>query len=180
MLNKFIEMNVAQPSLRAIAEALEVPQTRLYTVSKMPIPGAVYDSKVYNWDAITKFTTKRIGPDCKFKTLEEVILAALAADATFATSDTRRRNVGTGSSKSMIDIGEDKKIPARRYAIAIGDVVEVKGHTGTLTVVYMNEASVVLKPENSLMLSCLSNWTLNQKMKKPVAAPAVVVAEVIA
>ncbi len=41
MLKTIEKMEVAQPSLRAIAEALNVPQNRIYSVSKQPIPGMI-------------------------------------------------------------------------------------------------------------------------------------------
>lgn len=175
MLKTIEKMEVAQPSLRAIAEALNVPQNRIYSVSKQPIPGMIYDAKVYNWDAITKFVSKRIGGDNAHQTLEDVINAALEIDASFASKDTRRRNVGSGASKSMIDIGDGTLVPTRKFAVELGDVVTMKNSTKVYTVVYKTDAAVVLQQKGLLALTSLSNWTFNQKAIKP--APAADVAE---
>lgn len=172
MLKTLEKMDVAQPSLRAIAEALGVPQTRLYSVSKLPVPGVTYDPKVYNWEAITKFVTKRIGGDNEHQTLEDVINAALEIDATFASRDTRRRNVGGGSAKTMVDIGDGTLVPARKFAVELGDIIVTKNSDTKYKVVYMTDAGVVLQPEGLITLTSLSNWTFNQKASKFVEAEA--------
>lgn len=169
MLKTLEKMEVAQPSLRAIAEALGVPQTRLYSVSKLPVPGVTYDPKVYNWDAITKFVTKRIGGDNEHQTLEDVINAALEIDATFASRDTRRRNVG-GSAKAMVDIGDGTLVPARKFTVELGDIIVTKNSDTKYKVVYMTDAGIVLQPEGLITLTSLSNWTFNQKASKFVEA----------
>ena len=102
----------------------------------------IYDAKVYNWDAITKFVSKRIGGDNAHQTLEDVINAALEIDASFASKDTRRRNVGSGASKSMIDIGDGTLVPTRKFAVELGDVVAMKNSTKVYTVsIYKTDAS---------------------------------------
>lgn len=169
MLETITKMNVSQPSLRAIAEALKVPQQRLYSVAKQPIAGQVYDAKVYNWDAITRFVTKRIGADNPdgLVTLEDVINKALELDAQSTTHDKRRSSAGKGSGKAMMDVGDGRAVPERKFPIAIGQTVLLRNSHEVFKVVYLNEASVVLEPEGCKVLTCLSNWTLNQKMTNP-------------
>lgn len=166
MLATIEKLGIATPSLKAIAETLGVQQTRLYSVAKQPKVGEVYDARVYNWDAITRFVTKRIGADCTYQTIEDVLNAALIVDATLTTKDGRKRTGGV-SSKTMISVGNDKMIPARRFVVVVGDTVLIKKNAETYTAVYVNEASVVLQPKDGIVLSCLSNWTLNQKMVPP-------------
>lgn len=162
MLSTIEKMGVAQPSLRAIAEALGTPQQRIYSVSKQPKMGEVYDPKVYNWDAITKFVEKRLSDE--LPTFEAVINKALEIDAELAQRDGRR---GTrGSSKELIQVG-DKFVPARKYNFEIGDEVALKGDGNVYKVVYQTPVSMVLQPiapVESEALTCLSNWTLNQKI----------------
>lgn len=169
MLQTIERMGVAQPSLRAIAEALDVQQTRIYSVAKQPVAGEVYDAKVYNWGAITRFVEKRIGEDNPkgFMTLEDVVNAALAIDAELSTRDRRRGPSAGGSSKDMIDVGGGKNIPKRKFEINVGDTVIIKKSDVIYKAVFVNDASVVLQPEDSLMLTSMSNWTLNQKMVPP-------------
>ena len=65
MAENFVEVieGKEQPTLKAIAEVLGVPQQRLYSVAKQPKEGEVYDARVYNWDAISRFIAKRIGKE---------------------------------------------------------------------------------------------------------------------
>lgn len=162
MLSTIEKMGVAQPSLRAIAEALGTPQQRIYSVSKQPKMGEVYDPKVYNWDAITKFVEKRLSDE--LPTFEAVINKALEIDAELAQRDGRR---GTrGSSKELIQVG-DKFVPARKYNFEIGDEIALKNDGNVYKVVYQTSVSMVLQPiapVESEALTCLSNWTLNQKI----------------
>lgn len=162
MLSTIEKMGVAQPSLRAIAEALGTPQQRIYSVSKQPKMGEVYDPKVYNWDAITKFVEKRLSDE--LPTFEAVINKSLEIDAELAQRDGRR---GTrGSSKELIQVG-DKFVPARKYNFEIGDEIALKNDGNVYKVVYQTSVSMVLQPiapVESEALTCLSNWTLNQKI----------------
>lgn len=160
-----------QPTLKAIAEVLGVPQQRLYSVAKQPVAGEVYDARVYNWGAISKFIAKRIGKDGDaFATMEEVYEAALAKDEELAASDRRRGSRGT--SKVTIDLGDGKSMPARRKDVKVGDFVTIKDCEVDLEVVYLTETHVVLKPAESPSLTTLSNWTFNQKIKNVQTQPA--------
>lgn len=153
-----------QPSLKAIADIFEVPPQRIYSVAKQPVAGEVYDARVYNWGAISKFIEKRIGKEGdKFATMHEVYEAAIAHDAELASTDKRRQSRG-GSSKVMIDCGDGKQIPARRKEIALGDTIYLKKYADTFKVVYLTETHVVLQVEGKSGLTCLSNWTFNQQV----------------
>ena len=157
-----------QPTLRAIAEVFGVPQQRIYSVAKQPVAGQVYDAKVYNWGAISKFISKRIGKEGdEFATMEDVYNAAMAKDEELGASDKRRgsRTGGTGSSKVMIDLGDGKEMPARRKEIAVGDHISLKRYEGVdFEVVYLTDTHVVLQVVGKTVLNCLSNWTFNQQL----------------
>lgn len=153
-----------QPSLKAIADIFEVPPQRIYSVAKQPVAGEVYDARVYNWGAISKFIEKRIGKEGdKFATMEEVYEAAIAHDEELASSDKRRQSRG-GSSKVMIDCGDGKQIPARRKEVAVGDTVYLKKYADAFTAVYLTETHIVLQVAGKPTLTCLSNWTFNQQV----------------
>ena len=150
-----------QPTLKAIAEIFGVPQQRIYSVAKQPIAGQVYDAHVYNWDAINKFISKRIGKEGDaYATMEEVYEAAMLKDAELASSDKRRGS--RGSSKVLIDLGDGKTMPARKKEVALGNLVSLKDVEDVFEVVYLTSTHVVLKKGEAL--TCLSNWTFNQKV----------------
>lgn len=168
-----------QPTLKAIAEIFDVPQQRLYSIAKQPVAGQVYDARVYNWGAISRFISKRIGKEGDaFQTVEDVYNAAIARDEELASADKRRGpHKGAGSTKVMIDLGDGKSMPARRKDIAVGDTVYLKKYTDTFKVVYLTDTHVVLQVEGKPTLNCLSNWTFNQQITDK--APEVVEATAI-
>lgn len=170
-----------QPTLKAIAEIFDVPQQRLYSIAKQPVAGQVYDARVYNWGAISRFISKRIGKEGDaFQTVEDVYNAAIARDEELASADKRRGpRKGAGSTKVMIDLGDGKSMPARRKDIAVGDTVYLKKYTDTFKVVYLTDTHVVLQVEGKPTLNCLSNWTFNQQItdKAPEAVEAIAIEE---
>ena len=170
-----------QPTLKAIAEIFDVPQQRLYSIAKQPVAGQVYDARVYNWGAISRFISKRIGKEGDaFQTVEDVYNAAIARDEELASADKRRSpRKGAGSTKAMIDLGDGKSMPARRKDIAVGDTVYLKKYTDTFKVVYLTDTHVVLQVEGKPTLNCLSNWTFNQQItdKAPEAVEAIAIEE---
>lgn len=170
-----------QPTLKAIAEIFDVPQQRLYSIAKQPVAGQVYDARVYNWGAISRFISKRIGKEGDaFQTVEDVYNAAIARDEELASADKRRGpRKGAGSTKAMIDLGDGKSMPARRKDIAVGDTVYLKKYTDTFKVVYLTDTHVVLQVEGKPTLNCLSNWTFNQQItdKAPEAVEAIAIEE---
>lgn len=153
------------PSLRAIAEVFDVPPQRIYSIAKQPIAGQVYDKNVYNWDAISKFIIKRIGgADDAYKTLEEVYEACIAKDEELGSADRRRGSRGAGTPKVMIDLGDGKQMPARRKEVKLGDTVKLKAQDEKFTVVYLTDTHIVMQVNEGPALTCLSNWTFNQKL----------------
>lgn len=167
-----------QPTLRSIADIFGVPQQRIYSVAKQPIAGQVYDAKVYNWGAISKFIEKRIGKEGDpFQTMEEVYEAAIARDEELGSQDKRRGSRGNGSTKAVIDLGDGKSMPARRKEVAIGDIIHLKRYEEAFKVVFMTDTHVVLQVEDKPTLNCLSNWTFNQQLAAD-PKPAVTSADV--
>lgn len=155
-----------QPTLKAIAEVFEVPAQRIYSIAKQPVAGMVYDARVYNWDAISRFIEKRIGKEGdKYATVEEVYDAAIAVDEVLATQDKRRGPRAGGSAKVMIDLGEGKTMPARRKEVKVGDVLTFKKDADTTSyeVIYVTDTHIALKNTSNTYLTCLSNWTFNQQ-----------------
>ena len=158
-----------QPSLKAIAGVLGVPQQRIYSVAKQPKEGEVYNAHVYNWDAISRFIAKRIGKEGdEYDSFESVLEAAIEMDTEYGASDRRRGPRGT-SSKVMIDLGDGKQMPARRRELNVDDEISLKNSDSIFVVKMLTDTHAVLQVKDTTLLSCLSNWTLNQKM---VAAPA--------
>lgn len=102
------------PTLKAIAAVFDVPQQRLYSVAKQPKAGEVYDAKVYNWDAIQRFVTRRLDAEKGLATYEDVITAALAKDEEFKAADGRKGANRGLASKQTIDV-DGKQVPCRKY-----------------------------------------------------------------
>ena len=100
------------PTLKAIAGVFNVPSQRIYSVAKQPKEGEVYDAKVYNWDAIERFITRRLNDE--LPDLDAVIDAALAVDVELKERDGRRSsNRGTPVVQKITVDG--KEIPVRKY-----------------------------------------------------------------
>ena len=101
------------PTLKAIAEVFGLPAQRIYSVAKQPKEGEVYDAKVYNWDAIERFITRRLTDE--LPDMEAVIDAALAIDVELKERDGRRSgNRGGASTIQKIEV-DGKGIPVRKY-----------------------------------------------------------------
>ena len=103
------------PTLKAIAEVFGVPAQRIYSVAKQPKEGVVYDAKVYNWDAIERFITRRLDADKGLATLEDVIAAALVIDEELKERDGRRSGNRQGAATIQKITVDGKEIPVRKY-----------------------------------------------------------------
>lgn len=101
------------PTLKAIAEVFGLPAQRIYSVAKQPKEGEVYDAKVYNWDAIERFITRRLTDE--LPDLEAVIDAALAIDVELKERDGRRSGNRGGASTIQKIVVDGKEIPVRKY-----------------------------------------------------------------
>ena len=166
------------PTLKAIAAVFELPAARLYTVAKQPKEGEVYDAKVYNWDAIERFITRRLGQEGKPATLEEVIEKALEIDVQLKEADGRRAANRGGSKVEQIEV-DGKMIPARKHAHH--EMLDAEGYpTNNLIVlrqdprvykpVYQTPSHTVLVPVSdregtiaSQDVKVISNGMLNHK-----------------
>lgn len=153
-----------EPSLKAIAEVLGVQAQRIYSVAKQPKAGEVYDARVYNWDAIDRFITKRFDPDKGLATHADVIAKALEMDVEFQAKDGRKGPRGT--TKEGIKMADGTIMPARKAALEIGQRVMLKKETAPTVyiVALLTETHVVLQPTDSTALNSYSNWTINQKI----------------
>lgn len=103
------------PTLKAIAEVFGVPSQRIYSVAKQPKEGVVYDAKVYNWEAIERFVTRRLDADKGLATLEDVIAAALVIDEELKERDGRRSGNRQGAATIQKITVDGKEIPVRKY-----------------------------------------------------------------
>ena len=132
------------PTLKAIAAVFDIPTQRIYSVAKQPKEGEVYDAKVYNWDAIERFITRRLDADKGLATIEDVIDAALVKDAEFKESDGRRTaNRGQSVNQKIevdgqmvavrkyknFEMSEGKPICLRKDANVYGIVMQTLTHT---------------------------------------------------
>lgn len=141
---------MGQPSLKAIAAVFDLNPVRLYSVAKQPKEGVVYDAKVYNWDAIERFITRRLDADKGLATLEDVITAALEKDEELKAQDGRRSsNRGEGSSYGAKIEVDGKMVAKRRFAnfeMENGCLVTLKKDAEVYAIVLQTESHTVLRP----------------------------------
>lgn len=165
-----------QPTLKAIAAVLDVPAQRLYTVAKQPKEGEVYDAKVYNWEAIERFITRRLDPDKGLGTIEDIIEAAHEKDAELKESDGRRsgnRSGGANNAKITVD---GKEIAVRKYPnfeMENDTYVCLRKDANVYKIVMQTVSHTVLRPVNedgtfaSETIKVISNGMLNMKGAGP-------------
>lgn len=140
-----------QPSLKAIAGVFETNPVRLYAVAKQPKEGEVYDAKVYNWDAIERFITRRLDADKGIVTVEDVIDKALEIDQELKEKDGRRSgNRGDGVASYGAKIEVDGKLVAKRrfasFEMENGQFVVLKKDPEVYVIVLQTLSHTVLRP----------------------------------
>ena len=182
-IEKIME-KMGQPSLKAIAAVFELNPVRLYSVAKQPKEGVVYDAKVYNWDAIERFISRRLDADKGLATLEDVIAAAQEKDKELQANDGRRSaNRGEGSAwNTKIEV-DGQMIAKRRFAnfeMENGCLVTLKKDAEVYAIVLQTASHTVLRPVNSKNpedfkgndIKVISNGMLNFKGTGPSALEA--------
>lgn len=170
-------------TLKALAGVFNLAPVRIYSVAKQPKEGVVYDAKVYNWEAIERFITRRLGQEGMPATLEEVIDRALVIDAELKEADGRRAaNRGTtGGKKIEVD---GKMIPERKYVNhamldaegnPTNNLVVLKKDPNVYKMVIQTRSHTVLVPVSdregtvcSDFVKVISNSMLNMKGMGPV------------
>ena len=164
------------PTLKAIAEVFGLPAQRIYSVAKQPKEGEVYDAKVYNWDAIERFITRRLTDE--LPDLEAVIDAALAIDVELKERDGRRSgNRGGASTIQKIEV-DGKEIPVRKYKnfeMDEGVYVCLRKDANVYKIVLQTLSHTCLRPVGpdgefcSETVKVISNSMLNMKGAGPAA-----------
>lgn len=161
------------PTLKAIAEVFGLPSQRIYSVAKQPKEGEVYDAKVYNWDAIERFITRRLNDE--LPDLDAVIDAALAVDVELKERDGRRSsNRGTPTVQKITVDG--KEIPVRKYKnfeMDAGVYVCLRKDANVYKIVLQTLSHTCLRPVSqdgefcSETVKVISNSMLNMKGAGP-------------
>lgn len=163
------------PTLKAIAGVFDVPQQRLYSVAKQPKAGEVYDAKVYNWDAIQRFVTRRLDEEKGLTTYEDVITAALALDEEFKKVDGRKSANRGLASKQVIEV-DGKQMACRKYRNFEMDAnkpVCLRHDANVYKIVMQTLTHTVMRPIGSDGEFCsetvkvISNTMLNMKGSGP-------------
>ena len=178
-----IMAEIGTPSLKAIAAVFDLNPVRLYSVAKQPKEGVVYDAKVFNWDAIERFITRRLDAAQGLATLEDVIKAALVKDEELKANDGRRTTRGEGSGYGEKIEVDGKQIAKRRFAnfeMANGQLVTLKKDAEVYAIVLQTASHTVLRPVNSADptdfkgndVKVISNGMLNFKGTGPSALEA--------
>lgn len=163
------------PTLKAFAAVFDVPQQRLYSVAKQPKAGEVYDAKVYNWDAIQRFVTRRLDAEKGLGTFEDVVNRALAKDVEFQAQDGRRCANRGSATRQTIEVG-GKQVPMRKYRnfeMEEGKPVCLRHDPEVYKIVMQTLTHTVLRPINqdgefcSETVKCVSNTMINMKGSGP-------------
>jgi hypothetical protein len=154
-----------QPTLKAIAMVVGVVPHRMYSIAKQPMEGQVYDAKVFNWDAIEKFLSKRLNAEKGFGTMEDLVAEAHKIDEQLKTEDGRRTVV----TKEVIVLSTGKTTPKRRYDFPVGAVVLYKDEPVGVehTVVFTTDVNVVIQLNGTQELKLLSNGMANYYLGDP-------------
>ena len=165
------------PTLKAIAAVFDIPTQRIYSVAKQPKEGEVYDAKVYNWDAITRFIERRLDADKGLATLEDVIDAALVKDAEFKESDGRRTANRGQSVNQKIEV-DGQMVAVRKYKnfeMSEGKPICLRKDANVYGIVMQTLTHTVLRPIKedgsfaSETVKVISNSMLNMKGAGPAA-----------
>lgn len=162
------------PTLKALAAVFDLKPVRLYSVAKQPKEGVVYDAKVYNWDAIERFITRRLDAEKGLPDLAAVITKALEIDEELKKTDGRRAPRGEGGAYGRKIEVDGKMIPARRFAnheMSSGMFVALKGDPRVYEIVMQTLSHTVLRPVKSPTkgdydgndIKVISNGMLNLK-----------------
>lgn len=166
------------PTLKAIAEVFGVPAQRIYSVAKQPKEGVVYDAKVYNWEAIERFITRRLDADKGLATLEDVIAAALVIDEELKERDGRRSGNRQGAATIQKITVDGKEIPVRKYRNFEMDAdmyVCLRKDANVYKIVLQTQSHTCLRPVGqdgefcSDTVKVISNGMLNMKGAGPSA-----------
>ena len=171
------------PSLKAFAGVFDLNPVRFYSVAKQPKEGVVYDAKVFNWDAIERFITRRLDADRGLATLEDVVRAALVKDEELKANDGRRTTRGEGTGYGEKIEVDGKMIAKRRFAnfeMENGQLVTLKKDAEVYAIVLQTASHTVLRPVNSADptdfkgndVKVISNGMLNFKGTGPSALEA--------
>lgn len=163
------------PTLKAIAAVFDLPTQRIYSVAKQPKEGEVYNAKVFNWDAIERFITRRLDAEKGLATIEDVIDAALAKDVELKEQDGRRSaNRGAGRNEKITVDG--KEVAVRKYKnfeMEADTYVCLRKDANVYKIVMQTLTHTVLRAVNSdgtfasEAVKCISNSMLNMKGAGP-------------
>lgn len=163
------------PTLKAIAAVFDVPTQRIYSVAKQPKEGEIYDAKVFNWDAIERFITRRLDAEKGLATIEDVIDAALIKDEELKAQDGRRSaNRGEGRNEKIVVDG--KEVAVRKYKnfeMEADTYVCLRKDANVYKIVMQTLTHTVLRPVGkdgefvSESVKCISNSMLNMKGAGP-------------
>lgn len=178
-----IMAELGTPSLKAFAAVFDLNPVRFYSVAKQPKEGVVYDAKVFNWDAIERFITRRLDADKGLATLEDVVKAALVKDEELKANDGRRTTRGEGTGYGEKIEVDGKMVAKRRFAnfeMENGQLVTLKKDAEVYAIVLQTASHTVLRPVNSADptdfkgndVKVISNGMLNFKGTGPSALEA--------
>lgn len=181
-----IMAELGTPSLKAFAGVFDMNPVRFYSVAKQPKEGVIYDAKVFNWDAIERFITRRLDADNGLATLEDVVKKALEVEEELKAADGRRSsNRGEGSAwNAKIEV-DGQMIAKRRFAnfeMENGQFITLKKDPEIYAIVLQTASHTVLRPVNSVAktdageydfkgndIKVISNGMLNMKGTGPSA-----------
>lgn len=163
------------PTLKAFAAVFDMKPMRFYSVAKQPKEGVVYDAKVFNWEAIERFITRRLDPEKGLATLEDVVDQALEADEELKKADGRRSgNHGEGSAYGAKIEVDGKMVAKRRFSNFekdSGKLIVLKKDPEVYAIVMQTASHTVIRPVNSAApedfkgndVKVISNGMLNHK-----------------
>lgn len=147
------------PTLKSFAAVFGVKPVQLYTIAKTPIPDVIYDSRLINWGAVEKYCRRRFDTDAGIANFDDVVNKAIICEQDTKLTDRRvKKDV-------EVLLLNGKEVPVRKVLVSVGQIVELKNDVTVYHIVYLTDTNIILQLNDTSELTCLSNWSLNNRIK---------------
>lgn len=176
-----------EPSIRALAVALNTSPNKFYAIARQGVPGAVYDPNATNWEALTEYVSKKYGTNIAaegeapivFNNTYEYAVAVVAA-MKYLEENANVRGIGIAGA-NLIDVDGGKMPKRKSVTMEMGNEQQsylcFKGDAAVYAMVYQTLGYTVVREidKNGEFakeeLRVLSNSTLNTKIVPPNTLP---------
>lgn len=150
-----------------MARALNVGNQRVYSASRIPIPGEEYNPKEFNWDALERFVLRRLDHG---ESMDDFVARVYGIQEEMKSVD--KRNSRDKRVHILKDDGTEVTYPGRRGpAVVPGMTLKLHNDPTEYTVEAASSTHVVLSNPATPELTMLSNWGYNSKVDRSSVIP---------